>query len=53
MQRIKGLTTGSLPTFVDISSNFGATSIEEDSLFLRLKGAGKKVYHIILSPSNH
>jgi len=45
MQRIKGLTTGSLPTFVDVSSNFGATSIEEDSLLSRFKGAGKKVTH--------
>lgn len=43
MQRIKGLTTGSLPTFIDISSNFGAMSIEEDSLLLRVKDAGKKV----------
>lgn len=43
MQRIKGVTTGSLPTFIDISANFGATSIEEDSLLSRLKAAGKKI----------
>lgn len=43
MQRIKGITTGSLPTFIDISSNFGATSIEEDSLVLQLARAGKRV----------
>ena len=43
MQRIKGITTGSLPTFIDISSNFGATSIEEDSLILQLARAGKRV----------
>jgi GPI ethanolamine phosphate transferase 3 subunit O len=49
MQRIKGLTTGSLPTFIDVSSNFGATSIDEDSLLLRLKGAGKKVIRSFLS----
>ena len=45
MQRIKGITTGSLPTFIDISSNFGATSIEEDSLLLQLSRAGKRVRH--------
>lgn len=43
MQRIKGLTTGSLPTFIDVSANFGATSIEEDSLIKQLKLARKKV----------
>lgn len=43
MQRIKGITTGSLPTFVDISSNFGGSSIEEDSLIKQLSQAGKKV----------
>lgn len=43
MQRIKGVTTGSLPTFIDISANFGASSIEEDSLLMQLKLAGKKV----------
>ncbi|WVQ94537.1 hypothetical protein IAU59_001616 [Kwoniella sp. CBS 9459] len=43
MQRIKGITTGSLPTFIDISSNFASTAIEEDSLISQLAGAGKKV----------
>ncbi|KAJ3965771.1 hypothetical protein EV361DRAFT_1017776 [Lentinula raphanica] len=32
LQRIKGLTTGSLPTFVDLGSNFGGSEIEEDSV---------------------
>jgi len=32
LQRIKGLTTGSLPTFVDLGSSFGASEIEEDSI---------------------
>ena len=31
MQRLKGLTTGGLPTFADISGNFGGASIDEDS----------------------
>jgi phosphatidylinositol glycan class O len=43
LQRIKALTTGSLPTFVDIGSNFGGSSITEDSLPKQLRRAGKKV----------
>lgn len=31
LQRLKGLTTGSLPTFVDAGSNFGAEAIREDN----------------------
>jgi GPI ethanolamine phosphate transferase 3 subunit O len=31
MQRLKGMTTGGLPTFADISGNFGGASIEEDT----------------------
>lgn len=42
LQRIKGLTTGSLPTFVDMGSNFGASSILEDSIIQQLRAAGKK-----------
>ncbi|KAF9523318.1 hypothetical protein CPB83DRAFT_887002 [Crepidotus variabilis] len=43
LQRIKGLTTGSLPTFVDIGNNFGGSSILEDSLPKQLKLAGRKL----------
>ncbi|KAF8312210.1 hypothetical protein DL93DRAFT_2082318 [Clavulina sp. PMI_390] len=43
LQRIKGLTTGSLPTFVDIGASFSAAAIEEDSLITQLKAAGKKI----------
>ncbi|WWC87742.1 uncharacterized protein L201_002634 [Kwoniella dendrophila CBS 6074] len=43
MQRIKGITTGSLPTFIDISSNFASTSIEEDSIILQLLNSNKTV----------
>jgi len=32
MQRIKGLTTGSLPTFIDIGSNFASSEIDEDNI---------------------
>ncbi|KAJ6632149.1 alkaline-phosphatase-like protein [Mycena sp. CBHHK59/15] len=41
LQRIKGLTTGSLPTFVDIGNNFGGSSIAEDSIIKQLHAAGK------------
>lgn len=44
LQRIKGITTGSLPTFVDIGGSFGgAGAIEEDSLISQLKAAGKRL----------
>lgn len=32
MQRLKGLTTGSLPTFIEVGSNFAADYINEDNL---------------------
>ncbi|XP_076760282.1 phosphatidylinositol glycan anchor biosynthesis class O isoform X2 [Xylocopa sonorina] len=32
MQRLKGITTGSLPTFIDIGSNFASESINEDNI---------------------
>jgi len=41
MQRIKGITTGSLPTFVDAGANFASTAIEEDSLISQLVAANK------------
>uniref|UniRef100_A0A182PJZ5 Uncharacterized protein n=1 Tax=Anopheles epiroticus TaxID=199890 RepID=A0A182PJZ5_9DIPT len=32
LQRLKGITTGSLPTFIDIGSNFASPEINEDNL---------------------
>lgn len=46
LQRLKGLTTGTLPTFIDIGSNFAGTAIEEDNLLLQLRDAGKKIVHL-------
>lgn len=43
LQRLKGLTTGTLPTFVDAGSNFAGTAIDEDNLLLQMRAAGKKV----------
>ena len=37
MQRLKGLTTGSIPTFIDISSNFASYEIDEDNIIGKLK----------------
>ena len=36
MQRLKGLTSGSLPTFVDIGSNFASSQIFEDNLISQM-----------------
>ncbi|CAO1621085.1 unnamed protein product [Parajaminaea phylloscopi] len=39
LQRLKGLTTGSLPTFVDAGSNFGAEAISEDNWIQQLRNS--------------
>lgn len=41
MQRIKGFTTGSLPTFVDVGNNFASSAILEDNLIHQLGQAGE------------
>ena len=46
LQRLKGLTTGTLPTFIDIGSNFAGTAIEEDNFVSQLKDAGKTIVHL-------
>lgn len=43
LQRIKGIVTGSLPTFVDMGSNFGGSEISEDSFVKQMSLTGKKV----------
>ena len=40
MQRLKGLTTGSLPTFIDISNNFASSEINEDNIIDQLVQQG-------------
>ena len=37
MQRLKGLTTGGLPTFADISGSFGGANVDEDSWVEQVK----------------
>ncbi|KAL4967345.1 mannose-ethanolamine phosphotransferase GPI13 [Aspergillus stella-maris] len=46
LQRLKGLTTGTLPTFVDAGSNFAGTAIDEDNLVAQLHAAGKSIVHL-------
>lgn len=36
MQRLKGLVTGGMPTFIDFSSNFNSNAITEDNILLQL-----------------
>lgn len=37
LQRLKGLTTGSLPTFIDAGSNFGGSEITEDNWLSQMR----------------
>jgi phosphatidylinositol glycan class O len=46
LQRLKGLTTGTLPTFIDAGSNFAGTAIEEDNLVGQLRNASKRIVHL-------
>ncbi|WOK99973.1 GPI ethanolamine phosphate transferase 3 [Canna indica] len=43
LQRLKGLTTGGLPTFIDVGNSFGAPAIVEDNLIHQLVSNGKRV----------
>lgn len=43
MQRLKGLTTGSLPTFIDASQNFASEEISEDNIIDQLVKHQKQV----------
>ncbi|KFM69320.1 GPI ethanolamine phosphate transferase 3, partial [Stegodyphus mimosarum] len=37
LQRLKGFTTGSLPTFIDISLNFASSEVTEDNIIRQIK----------------
>lgn len=44
LQRVKALATGSLPTFIDASSNFAAMELQEDNIIDQVtKNGGKAV----------
>ncbi|KAF5014332.1 hypothetical protein F66182_14718, partial [Fusarium sp. NRRL 66182] len=46
LQRLKGLTTGTLPTFIDAGSNFDGSAIDEDNILSQLRAAGKNLVHL-------
>lgn len=43
LQRLKGLTTGSLPTIIDAGSNFNGDAIDEDNWLLQLRKINKTI----------
>ncbi|TYZ57599.1 hypothetical protein PybrP1_003939 [[Pythium] brassicae (nom. inval.)] len=43
MQRLKGLTTGSLPTFLDIKDNMASAEIAEDNLLRQMRAQRRGV----------
>ncbi|CAG8492280.1 10526_t:CDS:2 [Paraglomus occultum] len=43
LQRLKGLTTGTLPTFIDAGRNFAGSAITEDNLIDQLKQLNKSI----------
>ncbi|CAL1261946.1 unnamed protein product [Larinioides sclopetarius] len=43
LQRLKGLTTGSLPTFIDVSLNFASSEISEDNFIRQLNAFNKRI----------
>ncbi|KAJ8552035.1 hypothetical protein K7X08_028478 [Anisodus acutangulus] len=43
LQHLKGLTTGGLPTFIDVGNSFGAPAIIEDNLIYQMAKNGKRV----------
>jgi phosphatidylinositol glycan class O len=44
MQRLKAIVTGSLPTFIDVGSNFASPAIDEDSFVSQLVAHNKSVW---------
>lgn len=46
LNRLKGLTTGTLPTFLEAGSNFAGTAIDEDNLVAQLHHSGKNLVHL-------
>ncbi|POY69885.1 hypothetical protein BMF94_7113, partial [Rhodotorula taiwanensis] len=43
LQRLKGMATGSLPTFIDAGSNFAGEQVTEDNWLGQAKRAGKRI----------
>lgn len=45
-QRLQALTTGGMPTFLDIRGNMGASTVVEDSWPVQLAASGKRMVHM-------
>ncbi|KAE9552260.1 hypothetical protein FO519_004538 [Halicephalobus sp. NKZ332] len=43
LQRLKALTTGTLPTFIEAGENFGGAEILEDNLIDQVKNSGRNI----------
>ena len=46
MQRIKGMTTGSLPTFIDFKDNLHSDSIQEDNILYQMRLQNKTSFFV-------
>ena len=44
MQRVKGLMTGSLPTFIDAGANFASSAVNEDHLLRHMRQRYDNIY---------
>ncbi|KAI9277201.1 hypothetical protein BDA99DRAFT_495133 [Phascolomyces articulosus] len=44
MQRVKGLMTGSLPTFIDAGANFASSAVNEDHLLRHVRQRYNNIY---------
>lgn len=44
MQRVKGLMTGSLPTFIDAGANFASSAVGEDHLLRQIQSQYDSIY---------
>ncbi|KAI8144828.1 hypothetical protein BJV82DRAFT_606405 [Fennellomyces sp. T-0311] len=44
MQRVKGLMTGSLPTFIDAGANFDSSAVNEDHLLRHVRSRYDNIY---------
>ncbi|BFY99169.1 hypothetical protein BsWGS_02209 [Bradybaena similaris] len=43
LPRIKAITTGSTPSFVDVALNFGSPALEEDNIITQMKRNGRQI----------
>ncbi|KAB8214106.1 alkaline-phosphatase-like protein [Aspergillus novoparasiticus] len=46
LQRLKGLTTGTLPTFIEAGADFAGSALSEDNFVTQLQKAGRRLVHL-------